>query len=661
MRAFTCIAAAATLGCTADARSTPIRQDVPYACASDSDCDVGRCLREFGFCARESGAIDRLLFEVTPRTSDPIYGGARFIVERSVSDVAREGNERGIKPGWLELNVPPRVPVRGSVMAAPDQTACLVPFSPGRTTLPATLTFTPRQRLIGVSVQSYDLSTVFLPAFEQQEHEFRGALPPGPYDVYMRPSLRNLDPSCRAIPQVFRNQRIGSCNTPGDCAADSQFMLQPPSVLRLTIEWQPNLDGWHVDMVHPVTGEIISNRVELRSEDVAEGNVIATLNYSRADADFIREGEELVRLTPPSAAAATAGTVLLQRSGLELLTAGEGQIGDVSTFGSPVDYQAWVWKQGEPDSPVPGTVTFDALDLDDVPEGVPVVSFSASTEVSREGQIRLSLLPGSYRVRVTPPALDDPALGLLSAFETTARVWPSAEAQAGHVIEVPPAIALEGIITTAHGTPLRRMDVRASASPELRACAPLESAAATDAGAAAACERQPAQVLRKALAQDAFVPRTGSTLSDGRGNFTIDGLDCGPCEEGTGAAYDVTVRPSVESGLAWLVRPALNLDADRNLEPLELPVPVARGVQLTYGEPSGNDPPVARPLPGALVRVFALIDNGNEVVNDSRGLPPCVALARPDGTRCLQHVRQVAEVRSDDDGEFLLLVPPKLE
>ena len=68
-----------------------------------------------------------------------------------------------------------------------------------------------------------------------------------------------------------------------------------------------------------------------------------------------------MRLTPPDDM--SAGTVLLVRAGIEIVDTGEAEIGNVSSFGSPVHYQAWVWKQGLDDSPVPGTVSFSAIEL----------------------------------------------------------------------------------------------------------------------------------------------------------------------------------------------------------------------------------------------------------------------------------------------------------
>jgi hypothetical protein len=66
-------------------------------------------------------------------------------------------------------------------------------------------------------------------------------------------------------------------------------------------------------------------------------------------------------------------------------------------------------------------------------------------------------------------------------------------------------------------------------------------------------------------------------------------------------------------------------------------------------------------LSGALVRVFAILDNQGELVTQPEGLSECWAAGASGGSRCLQSLIQVAEARTSSDGEFLLLLPPDLE
>jgi hypothetical protein len=640
------------LGCSVQKEATSLERDVPFACSVNDDCPAGMCLSEFGICTRRSGRLENLLFEVTPQPSDPVYGGARYLTVLNVSN-AREGER-------LELNVRPRVSVTGQVVAAPEQQACL---SPGQTTLPVALTFTPRQRLLGLSLPSYEFETPFE---NVREYVFRGSLPPGHYDVYMRPLTALLGPECRAIPQVFMDRSVGQMES----AARLELVQPQPSTLRLTIPWKDNLDGWQLDIVHPVAGEVLSTQAVLRASDVdpATGMVEATLNYSRPDPMPMGQTNELLRLRPPEGV--TAGTVLFVRSGIDFFTPGEGTLGDVSSFGDPTRFQAWVWKRDGDDTPVPGRVSFSALELDEVENGV-FASFEAQADVDATGQVSAELLPGRYRVRVTPPALEVANLGLMAGYEKIVTVWPNTgPEQGGHVIDVPEAPELVGrVIADTNDIPLRRVDIRATAThPDRNLCPP----DAPDASAPT-CEPPRAPVLRRALAEDPFIPRPRNGLSDSNGDFSIEGLDCGRCDREAPTYFDLTVRPAVTTGLPWTVR--LSVDPSRDApdlaeNPLRIPMPVALPMLVTYGDPTdaegeGPGAPGGRRnigrLSGALVRVFAILDSQGHLVTHPEGLSECWSTGAYDGSRCLQSVIQVAEARTGSDGEFLLLLPPDVE
>ncbi|MEO8181606.1 MAG: hypothetical protein ABI895_22450 [Deltaproteobacteria bacterium] len=670
MRWLAWLISGAAFGCSVLPDTASDAPQAPLTCADDSECRDGHCLTAFGVCSQPEGELSRLLFEVTPPASDPVYGGARFLTIADLSAADLKGVPgRGIEAGWIELNVLPRVPVSGSVQA-PDQAACL---SMART-LPVTLTFTPSQRLFGLPVPSYDLTS----GFDEStgEYTFRGSLPPGNYDVYMRPDTAALSEDCIAIPQIFHNQQIGNSML--------RLEQQPPAPLQLTILGDDNHDGWVVDMVHPVTGELISNRVRLSAanRDPVTNTLRAKLYYSTepkpdppesSDApestdmpEVMLEGEELVRLTPPPNVA--AGTVFLQRSGIELATSGEGQIGDVFKFGKPVQYRAWVWKERAFDSPVPAIVSFAARELDEVADGIPT-SFESSARVDPRGQVQVSLLPGRYRVRVTPPGIDLANLGLLSSSESSITVWPNElddpVAQGGHVIEVHAAVYLGGrVVADAGGQPLAGVEVRADAASSIQgACM-----APTKEQPAPPCDRRArTAVLRKALAQDPFIPRTRNALSGSDGGFVIDGLDCSQCEPGAGARFDLSVRPPPEMRLPWLVVRGNDVYLSQTRRSaLRVPQPVAHAMRLTYGDPTpiaagSNAGGVVPGLAGALIRVYALIDEQTKIVSDAESSIPCVTIPDSPGRRCVQSVLQVAELRSGSDGEFLLLLPPNLD
>src|SRR5688572_2042399 len=162
------------LACTVRQDEASDAREARALCTSDGECSTGYCQLAFGVCSQPQGQLTRLLFEITPPASDPVYGGARFLTVQDVSTASPEGVlERGIEPGWMEINVRPRVPVTGSVPAASVQAACP---SRARSTLPMHLTFTPRERLFGLSASPYEVSTRFNEA--TGEFEFDGLLPP---------------------------------------------------------------------------------------------------------------------------------------------------------------------------------------------------------------------------------------------------------------------------------------------------------------------------------------------------------------------------------------------------------------------------------------------------------------------------------------------------
>jgi len=123
------------------------------------------------------------------------------------------------------------------------------------------------------------------------------------------------------------------------------------------------------------------------------------------------------------------------------------------------------------------------------------------------------------------------------------------------------------------------------------------------------------------------------------------------------------VRPDAATGLPWLLRSGVDLYADAAAmaeAPLRVPMPVARPMRVTYGEPSSESPDGSgvQGLPGALVRVFAVLDVRGALASDPDTMPPCLAVADLDATPCLQSLLQVAEGRTGPDGDFLLLLPP---
>jgi hypothetical protein len=103
--------------------------------------------------------------------------------------------------------------------------------------------------------------------------------------------------------------------------------------------------------------------------------------------------------------------------------------------------------------------------------------------------------------------------------------------------------------------------------------------------------------------------------------------------------FDLSVRPSQETGFAWLVQPSVEVTAPNQALPDDL--------QMTWPvvyEGTVNSSSVGR-LPGALIRTYVYIGGDGEVVSDPA-----------DATSVLQ----VAETRADDEGRYQLLLPSRV-
>jgi hypothetical protein len=624
--------AALAFGCDVKELPAPTVYAAAAPCRSDGDCSSGSCQAELGICNTPSGAIQTLLFEIVPQATDPRYGGARFYSYQS--GLASSSSEP------LVLSIPERVPVQGQIVPAPEQEEC----SRDANSLPVSLTFTPREQLWGISVPSYSFDASRDDATD--EFRFFGSLPPGRYDVYMRarPSY-TLPPTCNLAPQIFRDVPVGL-----DTISPALTPVQRS--LKLTMAWRDELDGWTVDMVHPVTGEIISTRNTLqRSNVVDEGEgpkIEFTLHYSLGgEKDLIREGDELVRLTPPVLQQNTKGVVLLQREGLEIVTPGEGTIGDVTTFGAPVAFQSWIFANSNDDLPVTGTVSFAATSLTGTVAGVDA-SFTGTVPIDDLGQVKVEhMLPGTYRMRVTPP----PGQGL-AANEYPITVQPGAPMQGGGVIPVPRAARVRGTVLSPSGAPMRGVEVVLAASRQ-----PLDGCMAETSAADPLCDRPRPEVLQRALGEDPFVPRSHTRLTSDAGELADIEADCGGCERfGPGAGFDITLRPPVDSGLPWMLMPARRVTADVDLQELQLPLPVTRPVQVNFrAGTSGEDV-----LPGALVTAYVLLDAESRPIDNPLDVTPCLG-ANVEDPLCIQSAVPIAEGRSDPDGVLWLLLPPSLE
>jgi hypothetical protein len=666
----------APVGCSLRLSATEDAQVIANQCTADSDCGDGACWS--GACVAHEGSLSALLFEVIPPLSAQGVGGVRFL--QTVTDLGRSSED-------FRLNLDRVSTVHGFVRAYDSSgQGC-----GAGDTLPVEVTLTPREQSFGLPSVSYVARTEAkgVSSSCSKSHpgsttvqEFVVDVPAGQYDVYVAPLSSGatgaapppgpdggVAPPCELIPVLIRGRVVE--------VGDSCLSVRPPLPTELSIDvpWPstaPPLEGWTVDIVHPITGQLLSDRQILHdAPGTTESGVgyHATLRYSAITQEgSLQPGRELVRLSPPKG---TIGPVVqLELAGLLQIFSStrKAVIPGLVPFPAPVALDWWMWRDG--DVGVPGTVTFTATRLDAIPAGI-FASFSTTATVGEDGRVQAVVLPGDYRVRATPLtgrgyAATDLAFSVPCVHERAApsRCVPGDPSlapakQAGTVIRVPPAATLTGEVVSPVGG--RRLDTAAvqvlPASIGVRSCA--------QGGDAATCAAEPLGVIDVSLAEDAFVPRPlGGVVSAGR--FTLAGVDCGGCTPGESAFVDFSVRPSGQSRLPWFVKPGLSVAGDTSLGRLTVPLPILRRGSVQVPVPLKE----AVPVPGALIRVYVVRNALGEAIADPAGLPSCASgtgsSAR--GAECIRSVLQVAETRASGadsagakGGSFELVLPSRLE
>jgi hypothetical protein len=661
--AATLLVLAASPACNVHLAGDASEGGATNTCERSADCAAGTC--RFGACVAAEGALETLLLEIVPPASAPGIGGVRVLDIADGFSVSRND---------LELNLPRVASLRGFLRAYdPEvQQACL---QGAASTLPVRVTFTPRERSIGLSGGTYVATTTLSEsrssshpcrdsyATGMREHDLSVNVPVGRYDIYVEPL--ELDDACAIAPALLEeNLQIEAGNVCLKLAASR------PEELRVLVEWRGafegvrSLDRWSVDLVHPITGQVLSTRGALSAASVTTTQNDVPAYEVRLWMSPLPGGQkrELVRLTPPEGA--FAPVIQLERSALVAVTPGtsDALIGNLDPFPAPVQLEGWVWRDADfergREVPVPATVLLTATRLDGIAPGI-FASYATAAEVGADGRLVAAVLPGAYRARVVPTVGSG-----LSAFETVLEVPCTRLAaepdrcalresetpevvQAGRVLRVPAAARVTGTVRSALGS-------EAVEGAMVTGVAGLTRARVCAADAGGVCAASPVGVLERALGEDRFAPRGVSALViDGR--FAIDEADCALCQQSEGAIFDFLVRPADGSGFSWGIRSGVVIQGDTELGSIAVPLPtVHRGrVQLPQA-----DAPV--PIGGALIRAYAFRLSDGSVTSDA-DLPACNAGELEPSSDCIRSVLQVAETRAAADGTFSLFVPASVE
>jgi hypothetical protein len=612
---FTLVFFLASTGCSLLEIPPPPEAIAINECNSEEQGVCGSGVCESGACvARGNGAMTRLIVEVTPPSGAQSSGGIPFYLH---VDELRGGD--------IEIDTVRHV--TGKV-TMPVYEACNFAGSTDFTvvreaqdeSVPATVTFTPSERVLGIGVAAY-AATVPIAEHEgpvsdvAAEHRFVADLPSGAYDVYVEPrpaAPTESKQACQLLPVLVRNRRIDG---------DVEFKLPVPETLNVTIRALPNdipLDGWTVDLLDPTSGRVLSVP-ELITPGLlnAAGDAFeyeATLRYSTPllfsdDGTLLTnplQGQEVVRLRPPEGL--PSPYFVYQRDALQIL--GEEAVIDLRLQSDNVMRSApplpSVTVQGQTGrlydgSPVEATLTFLAESI----EGLDPLSasFLRVIEVDESGLFELTAPPGRYSVRGFPK----PGLELATA-NIEWVIGPTPASQAGKTVEFGERVAITGqALVNGNGSAAYGASVRATVTPWTVQGSVLDAAGAI--------------LPPPPLALGDLVARNGA--------FSL-AADPG--------IYDFFIQPEARSRYPWYVRPSMIVDeGGRSLGEFHVPFPVIHRGRIVI---RGTD----FVIPDALIRVYAY------VTAEGKYSP------MPENS-----VVQVAEARADGNGAFELLIPASLD
>ncbi|MET0791100.1 MAG: hypothetical protein ABW061_06220, partial [Polyangiaceae bacterium] len=317
------------------------------ACSGDSECAGGECVNSH--CRSRSGSFEKVLFEVTPPADHSLIAGVQFLVSPE-QPLKLAGDDA------LSLDLGLVSQVVGRVLL--DNRKCVPKFDDtgtalaiaGDSSIPAFVTLTPSSMALGLSSPAAVVKTELL---KSSYFSFSVNVPPGDYDIYVEPA-HQMEESCPVPPQLRRSQHING----GTLGLDVR--LPEPSSFEFHVSWPQadgKLNGWFVDMLDPVSGRVLSNRVKLALANSAKTDYVATLAYSPVVVGQTsgEEAEELVRLSPPDDLLA-APTILLARSALGLFDANKGTLDRFTSLPPFVHLQGQVAAEATP-RPVASTVT----------------------------------------------------------------------------------------------------------------------------------------------------------------------------------------------------------------------------------------------------------------------------------------------------------------
>ncbi|HEY3500957.1 MAG TPA: hypothetical protein VGK73_39965 [Polyangiaceae bacterium] len=583
--------AAALVACNVTEVPLPESSVAINQCESSDDCDGTRC--ENGACVASRTELTRLLVQVTPPTTLPVLGGLAFY---TVLD------RQSPSGGRLNIALDPVADVTGHVDLHPDDDCDPEPDAKGRT-LAVDVSFSPSERVLGIASSVYVASVN--PEADSDRYEFFAEIPPGNYDVYIKPRPTE---TCPKPPRLVLAQAV---------AGPLAVTLPVPKTLTVDVYWPAPLDeplepepgdGWKVALLDEPTGRTLSTEPVLAplgfDETKGAWHYQTQLSYSTMDplgddADQGGTDEErplrptVLRLTPPRSV--ERPTILS-----ELF---EGELTQKALLPPNVIVQGQTAILGRT-VPVEASLKITARALQGFDSGI-LASYTRTVSVPKSGLFEVNLPPGTYTVQATPggqsaacsEAGATETSPCLAAATTTWEVGAAPWVQAGRLLEFPEATRVHGKAILWSDRPPTGASVHMTPSPTA----------------------VPSNVIDASFGAAELSPRVAGGLVGEQGEFSFS-ADPG--------VFDLVVQPDPSTRLGWYVLAGVRLPELAAIGNITVQPPVV----YTGSVSVGTGPEIN--IPNALIRAYVDVDG------------------EPGGA-----VVQVAETWADEQARFSLLIP----
>ena len=571
--------------------SIPLEDQAPMVlnrCGSASDCGPDATCADDGrgatTCVATAGDLTGLLVEVRPATATSgtgeVQAGAGYLLRPEDVGTRVAGTELGGVISW-DANLPPLVDiVDGRVRAYAKDDACAAAAG---ASMPADVFFTRFTPEAGLPSAEYHTTTTIA---GPDDHTFAISLPAGRYDVYVQPQLPPVctteePPPCCALPlpppYFIRDLAIDPGNT--------KLNIPLPEQIKLSGQVSTGLDisDWTIALVDRRAGKLISTEPILLHDPLLKIAQYELYYHPTSGPEPYQPPWVRVRAPEPD----YSPVILWGLEDVDLDGNSEVDLSIADTLTNPVPVQAQILASDE------RTTVESNVTLIGTFPGAPNVLFERTLQTLPDGSFSTQLFPASQTEPAhykcfARPANDDTieAIGVSGDWEIRA----DEECFCGHTVLLPERTVVSAQVSTQSGQPL-------------------------DA---------PVAATQSADAADLVAPRpVNSEIVAGSLSLRLD--------PGT---FDVTVKPTSESGFPWLVTSQLQIPADQAttaLGSLEVPFPVVlRGRVLDA---------MGAPVPHASITGWLpVVDPEDESSS----------------------VVQIGETVSDADGSFVLLLPPKL-